>query len=397
MKSVEGQLKILTEKVAEILPANSLREKLLISQKEKRPLRVKLGADPTVPDLHLGHAVVLRKLKQFQNLGHKVVIIIGDFTAQIGDPSGRVKARPLLTKKEVLKNAKTYTDQLSQILDMSKTEVVFNGTWLEKLTLKEVIQLTSSYSVSRMLEREDFKTRYKKGVEISIHEFLYPLLQGYDSVAIKADIETGGTDQKFNLLVGRDIQAAFDQPSQCCFLLPLLEGTDGKMKMSKTVKNYVALTDSASEMFGKLMSIPDELIMKYFQLCTDLDERSITDFVKKLHPKDLKKKLAFEVVKIYYGAERAMEAESQFKAVFQEKKLPEKIKEFKITQKGPVLLIQVIENSGLAKSKGEAKRLILQGGVRVDQKKITDVNKKVQKNIILQVGPRRFIKITFKS
>lgn len=405
MRSIERQLKILMQGVAEILPANSLREKLAISRKERRPLRVKLGADPTVPDLHLGHAIPLRKLRQFQKLGHKVIIIIGDFTAQIGDPSGRLKTRSHLTKKEVLSNAKTYINQLSKILDSIKTEIVFNGRWLEKLTLREVIKLAAVSSVSRMLEREDFKKRYKKGVEISIHEFLYPLLQGYDSVKIKADVEIGGMDQKFNLLVGRDIQAAFDQSSQCCLLLPLLEGTDGKEKMSKSLGNYIGLTDEPSDMFGKIMSIPDNLIIKYFRLCADFDEKTIREFEKslekkELHPKDLKKKLAFEIVRVYHGRKKAAEAAEYFKTVFQKKKLPKRMPEYTLKQTKTVFLTQLMMTFGLVRSKSDGKRLIEQGGVKMNQKKVKNINQKVdpkkQKEIILQVGPRRFAKVKFK-
>lgn len=406
MKSLEEQLKILIAGAAEILPANSLKEKLVISKREKRTLRVKLGADPTVPDLHLGHAVALRKLRQFQKLGHKVIIIIGDFTAQIGDPSGRLKARPYLTKKEVLSNAKTYTRQLSKILNPTKIEIVFNSQWLEKLTLKEMIKLTAAYNVSRMLEREDFKKRYKKGIEISIHEFLYPLLQGYDSVETKADVEVGGMDQKFNLLVGRDIQTAFNQPSQCCLLLPLLEGTDGKEKMSKSLGNYVGLTDESSDMFGKIMSLPDNLMMKYFRLCTDFDTNRIKEFEtglkrRKLYPKDLKAKLAFEIVKIYHGRKKAIEAEEYFKTVFQKKRLPPQMPGHTLRQKKVILLPKLMMKLGQTKSKSEGKRLILQGGIRINKRKVTNINQKIdpkkQKEIILQIGPRRFVKIRFKS
>jgi len=403
MKSVKEQLKILMRGAVEVLPENSLKKKLISAQKEKKPLRVKLGADPTVPDLHLGHAVCLRKLRQFQELGHKVIIIIGDFTAQIGDPSGRSRTRPTLSKEKVVANAKTYIQQLSKVLDPAKTEVVFNSKWLEKMTLKEIIKLTASYSVARILEREDFKTRYQKGLEIAIHEFLYSLLQGYDSMAIKADIEMGGTDQRFNLLVGRDIQKIFGQPPQCCFLMPLLEGTDGKEKMSKSLGNYVGLAEKPSDMFGKIMSIPDSLILKYFWLCTDVDEKTIRGFEKDLkekraNPRDLKLKLSFEIVKIYHGEKKAIEAAEYFKTVFQERKIPVKMLEHTLSLKKAIPLIQLMTNLNLVKSKNEARRLILQGGVKVNQKKIEDIYYKVEplKEIVLQVGPRKFIKLKFK-
>jgi tyrosyl-tRNA synthetase len=403
MKPVAEQLKILIEGVAEILPTNSLKEKLSLSHNQRRPLNVKLGVDPTAPDLHLGLAVSLRKLRQFQQLGHRVIIIIGDLTAQIGDPSGRLKTRPSLTKEKVLSNAKTYINQLSKVLNPKKVKIVFNSQWLEKMTFKEIIKLAASYNVSRMLEREEFKKRFKKGREISIHEFLYPLLQGYDSVATKADIELGGTDQKFNLLVARDIQKAFNQPPQCCFLLPLLEGIDGKEKMSKSLGNYVALNEKPSEMFGKIMSIPDSLITKYFCLCTDLSRKTINQFEKdlkkrKVNPRDLKLKLAFEIVKIYHNKARATEAQEHFKTIFQKKKLPKKMPEYTLSQKKEIFLPQLITKLNLAQSKSEAKRLIQQGGVRINQKKVENIYQKVkpQGKIILQIGPRRFARVKFK-
>lgn len=403
MKSVSGQLKILTEGVIEILPTNSLKEKLTLSFKRKKPLKVKLGVDPTAPDLHLGLAVSLRKLKQFQQLGHKVMIVIGDLTAQIGDPSGKSKTRPSLSKEQVLSNAKTYINQFSKILNLAKTKILFNSQWLEKMALREIVKLTASYNVSRMLEREDFKKRYKGGTEIAIHEFLYPLLQGYDSVAIKADIEIGGTDQKFNLLVGRDIQKAYNQPPQCCLLLPLLEGIDGKEKMSKSLGNYVSLVDEPSDMFGKIMSIPDSLIIKYFRLCTDINSETIDRFEKKLkkrkiNPRDLKLKLSFEIVKTYHGSKKAVEALEYFKTVFQKKELPSKIQEYILIRKKEILLPQLMVMINMVKSKNEAKRLIEQGGVKINQKKVDNIYEKIdpKKKIILQIGPRRFTKIIFK-
>ncbi len=403
MKSISGQLKILTEGVVEILPTNALKEKLTLSFKRKKPLKVKLGVDPTAPDLHLGLAVSLRKLKQFQQLGHKVMIVIGDFTAQIGDPSGKSKTRPSLSKEKVLSNAKTYIDQFSKILNLAKTKILFNSQWLEKMALREIIKLTASYNVSRMLEREDFKKRYKGGTEIAIHEFLYPLLQGYDSVAIKADIEIGGTDQKFNLLVGRDIQKAYNQPPQCCLLLPLLEGIDGKEKMSKSLGNYVSLVDEPSDMFGKIMSIPDSLMIKYFRLCTNIDSKTIDRFEKelkkrKINPRDLKSKLSFEIVRTYHGSKKAAEALEYFKTVFQKKKLPSKIPEYILIRKREILLPQLMVMINIVKSKNEAKRLIEQGGVKINQKKVDNIYEKIdpRKEIILQIGPRRFTKIIFK-
>ena len=405
MKKTSEQLKILTEGVVEVLPANSLKEKLTLSYEQKRPLRVKLGVDPTAPDLHLGLAVSLRKMRQFQQLDHKIMIIVGDLTAQIGDPTGKSKTRPSLLKEKVLSNAKTYINQLSKILNLKKTKILFNSQWLEKLTLKEITKLAASYNVSRMLEREDFKKRYKSGTEIAIHEFLYPLLQGYDSVATKADIEIGGTDQKFNLLVGRDIQKAYDQLPQCCLLLPLLEGIDGKEKMSKSLGNYVSLVDEPSDMFGKIMSIPDSLIIKYFRFCTDVRPKVINEFEKDLkkkgaNPRDLKLKLSFEIVKIYHGKNKAIKAGEYFKTVFQKKKLPRKMPEYTLVQKKEFFLPQLMVKLNMVKSKSGAKRLIEQGGVKINQKKVKNIYQKINsrkgKETIVQVGPRKFAKIIFK-
>ncbi|OGZ17679.1 MAG: tyrosine--tRNA ligase [Candidatus Nealsonbacteria bacterium RBG_13_36_15] len=404
MKKVSEQLKILTEGEAEILPVNSLKEKLIISLKRKRPLRVKLGVDPTAPDLHLGLAVSLRKMRQFQQLGHKVIIIIGDLTALIGDPTGRSKTRPSLSKEKILANAKTYINQLSKILNLKKTKIVFNSQWLEKLTLKETIKLAASYNVSRMLERDDFKKRYRSGTEIAIHEFLYPLLQGYDSVVIKADIEVGGTDQRFNLLVGRDIQKSCGQLPQCCFLVPLLEGIDGKEKMSKSLGNYVSLIDGPADMFGKIMSIPDGLIIKYFRLCSDINAKTINVFEKDLrekrvNPRDLKMKLAFNIVEIYHSKDKSLKAGEHFRDVFQKKQLPSKMPEYTIIQKKEIFLTQLMIKLRMAKSKSEAKRLIRQGGVKINQKKVENIYQKItaKEKIVLQVGPRKFAKIIFRS
>lgn len=403
MKKVSEQLKILTEGVVEVLPANSLKEKLTLSWKQRRPLRVKLGVDPTAPDLHLGLAVSLRKMRQFQQLGHKVMIIIGDLTAQIGDPTERSKIRPSLPKEKVLSNAKTYINQLSKVLNLKKIKILFNSQWLERITLKEMIKLAASYNVSRMLEREDFKKRYKSGTEIAIHEFLYPLLQGYDSVATKADIEIGGMDQKFNLLVGRDVQKTFGQPAQCCLLLPLLEGIDGKEKMSKSLGNYISLIDEPSNMFGKIMSISDSLIIKYFRLCTDINSKTINEFEKDLkrrrtNPRDLKLKLSFEIVKIYHGKNKALRAAEYFKNVFQKKKLPRKMPEYTLIRKKEIFLPQLMTKLNMVKSKSEAKRLIEQGGVKINQKKVENIYQKIgpKRKIILQIGPRKFAKVKFK-
>lgn len=377
---------IIKRGVEEIILEEELIEKLA----SKKTLRIKFGADPTAPDIHLGHTVILRKLRQFQDLGHKVIFIIGDFTARIGDPSGRSVTRKPLSKKEIEKNAQTYQEQVFKILDKDKTEVVFNSQWLDNLTSEEIMKLTSCYTIARMLERDDFKKRYTEGKEITIVEFLYPLLQAYDSIVVNADIELGGTDQKFNLLVARELQRDYGQTPQTVITMPLLEGTDGKRKMSKSYGNYIGVLDSSKEMFGKLMSIPDEIMPKYFELLTNISP----DEIKTLHPKEAKKLLAKEIVKFYYDETEAKRKEEEFEQIFRDKKLPEEISEFKI-DKMSVGLIDAIVMSKLAPSKSEARRLIIQGGVKVDQKKVEEVDFELDLTSpkIVQVGKKRFVKL----
>jgi tyrosyl-tRNA synthetase len=379
-------LDLIKRGVEEIILEAELAEKL----KKNVPLRIKFGADPTAPDIHLGHTVILRKLRQFQDLGHKVIFIIGDFTARIGDPSGRDVTRKPLSKEEIEKNAKTYQEQVFKILDKDKTEVVFNSQWLDKFTPQDIMRLASHYTVARMLERDDFKKRYSEGKEITIVEFLYPLLQGYDSVIVKADVELGGTDQKFNLLVARELQRDYGQPPQVIITMPLLEGTDGIRKMSKSYGNYIAVFDSSKEMFGKLMSIPDELMPKYFELLTNIS----LDEIKPLHPKEAKKLLAKEIVKFYYSEDEAKSKEEEFERIFRDKKLPEKIPEFKVNKK-VISLIDAIVMSKSAPSKSEARRLIIQGGVKIEQKKVEDINFEVDLTSpkILQVGKKKFVRL----
>jgi len=379
-------LDIIKRGVEEIILEAELAEKL----KKNVPLRVKFGADPTAPDIHLGHTVILRKLRQFQDLGHKVIFIIGDFTARIGDPSGRDVTRKPLSKEEIEENAKTYQQQVFKILDKDKTEVVFNSQWLDKLIPQDIMKLASHYTVARMLERDDFKKRYSEGKEITIVEFLYPLLQGYDSVVVKADVELGGTDQKFNLLVARELQRDYGQPPQVIITMPLLEGTDGMRKMSKSYGNYIAVLDSSKDMFGKLMSIPDELMPKYFELLTNIS----SDEIKPLHPKEAKKLLAKEIVKFYYSEDEAKIKEEEFERIFRDKKLPEKIPDFKVN-KTSIGLIDAIVMSKLAMSKSEARRLIAQGGIKIDQKKVEDINFEVDLTSpkILQVGKKKFVRL----
>jgi tyrosyl-tRNA synthetase (EC 6.1.1.1) len=398
MLPAEKQLEILKKGVLEIISEEELLKKL----KEERPLIVKAGFDPTAPDLHLGHTVLLQKLRTFQQLGHTVFFIIGDFTAMIGDPSGRDQTRPPLTKEQVIENAKTYKEQVFKVLDPEKTVVVFNSEWLGKMTAEDLIKLTAKYTVARMLEREDFKKRFKENIPISIHEFIYPLLQAYDSVAIKADVELGGSDQRFNLLIGRDIQKEYGIESpQVAILLPLLVGTDGVKKMSKSYGNYIGITQPPEEMFGKIMSISDELMWQYWELLTDLtlDEiNKLKEDVQKgiLHPMEVKKQLGMYIVERFHSKEDAGRAREHFEKVHSKKEIPEEIPVFKASEIGTETeLFEIIFNLKLAETKAEAKRLIKQGGVKVNGEKITDPMYKpdLTEEFIIQAGKRKFAKI----
>ncbi|MGI5852640.1 MAG: tyrosine--tRNA ligase [Caldicoprobacterales bacterium] len=403
MISIDEQIKIISKGADEIIDIEDLKGKLKKSQKEGRPLRVKLGLDPTAPDIHLGHAVVLRKIKQLQDLGHKAIIIIGDFTGMIGDPSGRSKTRPALTKEEVLENARTYQEQIFKVIDRDKTEVRFNSEWLGALNFSDVIVLASRHTVARMLEREDFKKRFEEHESIGIHEFFYPLMQGYDSVAIEADIELGGTDQRFNLLMGRTIQRDYGQESQVALMMPLLEGTDGVEKMSKSLGNYIGIYEEPNEMYGKVMSIPDELMLKYYELATDIHPDEISKIKMGLedgsyHPRDAKMRLAREITALYHSQEAAQKAEKQFKAVFQKGGMPDEIPTFDvpqdiISQEG-VDMTRLIVEAGLAPSTSQARRLIGQGAVRVNGEKTNELkNPSLKDQDVVQVGKRNFIRI----
>jgi tyrosyl-tRNA synthetase len=405
MLSAEEQLKIIKKGVLEVISEEELLEKL----KEGRPLIVKAGFDPTAADLHLGHTVLLQKLRTFQQLGHTVYFIIGDFTAMIGDPSGRDQTRPPLTKDQVLENAKTYKEQVFKVLDPEKTVVVFNSSWLGEMKAEDLIKLTAKYTVARMLEREDFKKRFKENIPISIHEFIYPLLQAYDSVAIKADIELGGSDQRFNLLIGRDIQKEYGiEKPQVAILLPLLVGTDGVKKMSKSYGNYIGITEPPEEMFGKIMSISDELMWQYWQLLTDLTIEEIEKMKKdvesgSLHPMEIKKELAMYIVERFHNKESAVKAKEHFEKVHSKKEIPEDIPVLKLKdlnlQEKEIELFELIFILNLAPSKAEAKRLIKQGGVKVDGEKVEDFLYKVDltKDHIIQAGKRKFVKIEVNS
>ena len=394
--SINEQMDLIRKGTEEIIPEDELIKKIEKSISEKKALKIKCGCDPSRPDLHLGHSVVLRKLRDFQNLGHTAILLIGDFTAMIGDPSGRNKTRPQLSIKEVRKNAESYVNQASLILDSEKIEIMYNGDWLSGMDFSDIINLTSKYTVARMLERDDFTKRYNSGVPISLHEFLYPLAQGYDSVHMKADVELGGTDQKFNLLVGRTLQKESGSEPQIIITTPLIEGTDGVEKMSKSYDNYIAFTDSPSDIYGKTLSIPDELISKYFEYCTRIDD---LDKIKQSldnatgNPRDLKRRLAKELVTIYHDSKLALKAEKDFDNLFIKKNIPDDIPEIKIDSNQKIVEIMVSNN--MVASNGEAKRLIKQGGVKVGDEKITDINLEISpnKNIILKVGKRKFLKI----
>lgn len=398
MKSVEEQLKIIMKGAEDIIVLEELKEKLLKAQKENRPLVVKLGLDPSAPDIHLGHTVVLRKIKQLQDLGHKAVIIIGDFTGMIGDPTGKTKARRALTKEEVLENARTYEEQIFKVLDREKTEVRFNSEWLSTLNLEDIIKLASTMTVARMLERDDFKKRFENNMPISIHEFFYPLMQGYDSITIQADIELGGTDQRFNLLMGRMLQKHFNQDSQVAIMMPLLEGIDGRDKMSKSLGNYIGIDEAPGIMFEKAMLIPDSLIIKYFELVTDIHPDEIQNIHDELekgnsNPRDIKMRLAKEIVRLYHGEEKADSAKQRFIKVFQQNQIPVDIQTIKIPYT-EFDLLEVLVSNGLIKSKSEGRRLAAQGGIKVNDIKVLSFEEiDITGEMIIQIGKKTFVKV----
>ena len=404
MLPVEEQMKIIKRGVTEIVPEQELVDKLNQSFLEGKPLKVKLGLDPTAPDIHLGHTVVLRKLKQFQDLGHHIIIIIGDFTARIGDPTGKSETRKQLTEEQIHTNAKTYQTQIFRILDPAKTEVRFNSEWLAPLNFADIIRLASKYTVARMMEREDFSKRYREGRPISVHEFFYPLMQGYDSVALEADIEFGGTDQKFNLLMGRHLQEEFGQKPQVAIMVPILEGLDGVQKMSKSLGNYIGINEDPGTIYGKAMSIPDELMVRYFELVTDVSNEElakIADGLKSgtLHPRDTKMYLARTLVRLYHGAKAAQAAEEEFKRIFQRGDMPTDIPEINMETSelsdGKIWVVKLFTLAGLTASNGEAKRSIQQGAARIDGEKVESAEDDilVREGMVLQIGKRKFAKI----
>lgn len=397
--SVKEQIDLIKRNTVEIIPEDDLVKKLEKSIRENKPLRVKLGCDPSRPDLHIGHGVVLQKLRDFQDLGHKAILIIGDFTAMIGDPSGKNKTRPALTLEETRVNGKTYFEQASKILNTDNLEIKYNSEWLDKMTFGDVIKLASKYTVAQILERDDFTKRMDAKTPISLHELLYPLSQAMDSVAIESDVELGGTDQTFNLLVGRAIQEAYGQPQQCIVTCELLEGTDGVEKMSKSMNNAICFTDSPKDIFGKSMSIPDKLILKYYTLGTMLNDPELAEIKKELedpktNPRNLKVRLGYELVKKYYDEESAKYAQNEFETIFVKKEIPDDIPEFKMDAK-EIKLTSFMVVTGTAASSSEATRLIKQGGVTIDGEKITDDKHivKPEKDFVLKVGKRKFLKV----
>jgi tyrosyl-tRNA synthetase len=404
MKPVKEQMQVIRRGAVEILVESELEEKLAHAAQSKQPLRIKAGFDPTAPDLHLGHTVLIQKLKQFQELGHEVNFLIGDFTGMIGDPSGKSETRKALTREQVLENAETYKEQVFKILDPERTRIVFNSEWLGSMTAADLIQLASRYTVARMLERDDFHKRFNGQQPIAIHEFLYPLIQGYDSVALHADVELGGTDQKFNLLVGRELQKQVGQRPQSVLTMPLLEGLDGVNKMSKSLGNYIGISEPPREIYGKLMSISDPLMVRYYELLSDVDletlarvRRGVGGEPEGWHPMEAKRALAREMVARYHGGEAAVKAEHDFLQQFRQKELPDDIPVVRLSSEGPVWICRLLSAAGLAESNGEARRLIQQGGVKLDGEKVTDADCEIESvgELIVQAGKRRFARVIF--
>jgi len=404
LQSFKEQMEVIRRGTAEIIPEDDLIKKLERSVKTGKPLCVKLGLDPTAPDIHLGHTVVLQKVRQFQELGHEIKIILGDFTARIGDPTGKSETRQQLTESEVKANLSTYEKQIFKVLDPARTKLFLNSQWLSPLTFQEVIELAAKYTIARMLEREDFNRRFKEGLPVGVHEFFYPLMQGYDSVVLKADIEIGGTDQKFNLLMGRTLQKEYGMEPQVALMMPILEGLDGVQKMSKSLGNYIGIDEIPREIYGKTMSIPDELIMRYFELVTPLGLKELSEISAdlksgKLHPRDAKMRLAYEIVSFYHDEYSAKQAEEEFKKVFQQRELPDQIPVYEIKadilQDGSIWLPRLMVLLEMAASTSEGRRLITQGAVKINGIRIEEPAYLLvpQDNMIVQCGKRKFSKL----
>lgn len=415
MLNPEKQFEIIERGAIEIIAGEELLQKIKKSYGERKPLKIKAGFDPTAPDIHLGHTVLLEKMRQFQELGHEVIFLIGDFTGMIGDPSGKSEMRKPLTKEDVLENARTYRDQIFKILDRHATKIVLNSKWMSALSAEDLVRLAGKYTVARMLEREDFRVRWTNQNPISIHEFLYPLIQGYDSVILRSDVELGGTDQKFNLIVGRELQREYGQEAQSLILMPLLEGLDGIKKMSKSLGNYIGIAEPPKEIFGKIMSITDELMLRYYELLSHISIEELNALKEgiqtgKVHPKRAKEGLAFEIVERYWSRGEAIKAKEQFERVFRDRGMPDEIPVRTISGSGHLTvpglkvsgsggpninwLPQVMKDTGLAKSTSEAIRLIKQGGVKLNDKTVTDTNIMLQQGEhLIQVGKRKFYKV----
>ncbi|MFR3910042.1 MAG: tyrosine--tRNA ligase [Clostridium paraputrificum] len=400
VKTVEEQMKIIKKGVDKIVNEEELMNKLERASRNNESLTIKLGLDPSAPDIHLGHAVVLRKIKQMQDLGHKAVIVIGDFTGKIGDPTGKAKGRKALSEEEVQRNAQTYKEQIFKILDVDKTEVRFNSEWLGKITFDKVIELASTITVARMLERDDFQNRYKNNIPIGVHEFFYPLMQAYDSVELKADIELGGTDQTFNILMGRTLQKYMGQESQIAMFMPILEGLDGIEKMSKSLGNYIGVNEPANIMFKKVMEIPDALIIKYFELATDVHpdeiDRIKKDLDKGKNPRDIKFELAKIITALYHSELEVKEAIEFYDLAFRKKDIPDNIPEIELESDILMNLIPILVQNNIISSKSEFKRLIVQGGVRVNQEKLNDMDLKLSNNDVIKIGKKKFIRVKIK-
>lgn len=400
VKTVEEQMKIIKKGVDKIVNEEELMNKLERASRNNESLTIKLGLDPSAPDIHLGHAVVLRKIKQMQDLGHKAVIVIGDFTGKIGDPTGKAKGRKALSEEEVQRNAQTYKEQIFKILDVDKTEVRFNSEWLGKITFDKVIELASTITVARMLERDDFQNRYKNNIPIGVHEFFYPLMQAYDSVELKADIELGGTDQTFNILMGRTLQKYMGQESQIAMFMPILEGLDGIEKMSKSLGNYIGVNEPANIMFKKVMEIPDALIIKYFELATDVHpdeiDRIKKDLDKGKNPRDIKFELAKIITALYHSELEVKEAIEFYDLAFRKKDIPDNITEIESESNILMDLIPLLVQNNIISSKSEFKRLIVQGGVRVNQEKLNDMDFKLSNNDVIKIGKKKFIRVKIK-
>ncbi len=400
----EEQLELIKHGAVDFISEGDFSKKLKKSFDRKKPLKIKLGADPSRPDIHIGHTVVINKLKTLQDLGHHVQFLIGDFTALIGDPSGKNTTRPILTREEISLNARTYASQIFKILDSEKTEIVYNSTWLLKLTSIDFIKLSAKYTVAQMLERDDFTKRFKANVPISLHELMYPLCQGYDSVALETDLELGGTDQKFNLLVGRDLQSSYGQEPQCILTMPILEGLDGVNKMSKSLDNYIGVNDSPKDMFGKTMRVSDELMYRYYELLTNMTPNDLKQLKAdvsggKKHPRDVKVELAKTLVTRFHSAAAGVAAVDEFNRIFSDKGMPDVIEEFEISPQG-IGLVQLMTQAGLSTSNGEANRLIAGGGVQIDHQKVIDLKLKLElksgDSLVIKAGKKKFLKIVVK-